>query len=211
MVVTFPFAFDGKETPEHVEYGNIFVAVTRKNLPNAIVVQMADMTTKAIGNVDSVYRTPAGLAPEGASIHKAAPGIAFAEWYFDAMINFPSEEFVRLDYDVMVRGDISDVFEHPFDIAIAKEDKGRMNNGVVFVKNKAFFSEAKRAYLDTQKDNWQDVQTAMQVTIDTGYFRVRKLPQTYNQLFDPAKPFPADTKLLHFKGSRKNELVGYPR
>lgn len=208
MVITFPYAFGGKETPEHVELGNLFVSVTRKYVPKAQIVQMSDEETAEIKGVDSVFRLKTPPLTGNPTRHRAAPGIAFAEWYFDAMMAFPAERFLRADYDVMIREDVSDVFHSAvFDIAIAKEHNGRMNNGIVFVRNKDVFLAAKEAYAQTTRDNWQDVQTAMQRVIDSGEFRVKKLPETYNTIYGGERAIPSEVKILHFKGARKGAML----
>ena len=208
MVITFPYAFGGKDTEDHRTIGRLFVKVTRKYV-KAEIVQMSDDLTAEIPGVDSCFRvTPPPFVGDPRA-HKAAPGISYGIWYFDAMASFPHKEFLRLDYDAMIREDVSDVFNGSFDIAI-RELKGRVNNGVVFVKNRDFFRSAKEAYLKTGMDNWQDCQTAMQTVIDSGEFRVKKLGETYNMISKPERTTDwASAKILHFKGQRKELLINH--
>lgn len=196
MVIAFEFAFQGKETDYHKEIGALFVRVTRKYQPKAKIIQLSDLETGEIQGVDLCFRVDSS---------------PFAIWNFDATLLFPAPQFLRVDYDTMIRGEVSDVFEHDFDIAIAKEHNGRMNNGVVFVKSKAIFEDAKQHYLhDTPMDGWQDIQTAMQMSIDSGLFRVRKLDQSYNLIFKPDRMIsavPDEAKIVHFKGMRKGMML----
>ena len=208
MVIAFPFAFGGKETHDQRVIGEMFVRVTRRHI-KAEIVQMSDDVTEAVTGVDSCFRVTPPPFTGDPSAHKAAPGIAFGIWYFDAMASFPAKEFLRLDYDVLVREDVSDVFDGNFDVAL-REMKGRVNNGVIFVKNKEFFKRGKEEYLKTGMDNWQDCQTATQAVIDSGEFRVKKLGEAYNMVLKPERMDGwQSAKLLHFKGQRKGLMVDY--
>jgi len=133
----------------------------------------------------------------------------FGQWYFDSMENFPHEVFIRVDYDVVVKHDPWDEFKHDFDIAIAKETNGMMNNGIVLVKNRAFFHECGKVYLErTSKDGWNDIQVATQLTIDDGKFRVRKLdPRLYNVLPKNPRQYRSDAVMIHFKDKRKDWML----
>ena len=194
MIVAFPFAFNGAESKYNHEIGLSFVRTARKYLKTVEIVQMSDMKTGEVPGIDSCFRVDSW---------------PFGIWYFDAMLAFPAEQFLRIDYDAMIRRDVSDVFSHDFDIAIAKEHNGRMNNGVVFVKNKEVLKDAQANYMKTGMDNWQDIQTAMQETIDSGLFRIRKLDESYNMIFKPDRQvtIPEDTHIVHFKGVRKELIV----
>ena len=194
MIVAFPFAFNGKETEKEIALANLFIRAIRKVDPPVTLIQMSDEKTVQLAGTDGCYR-----------VDEEPLGI----WYFKAMIQFPVEQFLRLDYDIIMREDVSDVFRQDFDIAIANEGKTTMNNGVVFVKSKDLFKEALDHYRQTPMDNWQDIQKAMQLAINTGKFDVLRLdPMVYN--FYPERdkaPYPSEAKVLHFKGSRKERMV----
>lgn len=197
MIVAFPFAFAGKEETKHIALAELFVKQMRKYQPHAKIIQMSDRPTAAIKGTDGCVRTdswPLGL------------------WSFTSAMTFPEPQFLKLDYDTIVQGDVSDVFEQDFDIAIAKERSHEvMNNGVVFVQNREFFADALKRYeTETQMDNWRNVQDAMQLTINSGRFNVLKLePDVYNYFtskeegLTKAARYPTSAKILHFKGSRK--------
>lgn len=172
----------------------LFIHEIRKRTKGTHIVQMSDIDTGRVEGVDSVHRCESW---------------PFGVWYYDAMLSFPAKEFLRLDYDCVILRDVEGVFALDFDVAIAKERDLVMNNGVVFVKDKAIFEEAKRAYLKSEQDNWMDIQIAMQAAIDTGSFKVRKLALSYNQPFKRSRPVPEETKILHFKGAMKSEMLDY--
>ena len=192
MIVGFPFAFGGNVSKEQQELAELFVKMMRRFQPDATLVQMTDITTMAIKGIDECFRTKSDrLGP----------------WYFNAMSNFPAEQFLRLDYDTVVRGDVSDVFNAPFDIAISKERNGLMNNGVVFVKDRGIFEDALDFYEnETLKDDWYDIQASMQMAIDDGQYRVKKLDQGIYNYFYEAKSIPQEAKIVHFKGFQKKHM-----
>lgn len=196
MIVAFPFAYMGKEKQSDVELADLFVRLIRKHQPRVTLVQMTDKATGVINGIDECFRH--GDGPHGL-------------WYFNAMCAFPGDEFLRLDCDIVMRGDVSDVFDQDFDIAIARERTPIMNTGVVFVKNKRFFVDAMKQYQEnTKQDNWGDIQTATQKAINSGAFNVLRLDaDVYN--YYPSKDrtrsreilYPASAKIMHFKGARK--------
>lgn len=194
MIVAFPFAFNGKETEVEISLANLFIREIRKVDPPVTLIQLSDEATVELKGTDGCYRVDA--EPLGI-------------WFFKAMIQFPAEQFLRLDYDIIMREDVSEVFRHDFDIAIANEGKGVMNNGVVFVKDKEFFKLALDCYMTTEMDNWQDIQKAMQMAINTGKFVIHRLdPVIYNHYPERSSaPYPDSSKILHFKGSRKERMI----
>ena len=159
-----------------------------------IIVQMASMESKALPFVDVVHRVKMDN---------------FGEWYFECMASLPYWDFLRLDHDIIMRLPPWEVFDHHFDIAVAKEHKGMMNNGVVFVRNKAFFTYALEVYRNrTTRNDWNDIQVATQLAIDDGVFRVRKIdPNVYNCIPDRADGVHPDAKIVHFKDERKEWML----
>ena len=189
MNIATPFAFSGNETKEQKDLGALFVRFARKSHPKANIIQLSDMKTSEIEGIDSCYR---------------APMEALGLWYFDVMNDFQEREFLRVDYDCMIRADVSEVFEYEFDIAIAKEDAKIMNNGVVFVRDREIYKYARKMYMEnTGQDNWQDIQKAMSMAIDSGLFRVKRVPsEIYNYVYK-RKEVAEKAKIVHFKGDRK--------
>ena len=192
MVIAVPFAFGGKETSKDMELAELFVRFARKSHKTAGIVQLSDMETAQIPHMDSCFRTSS--APHGL-------------WYFDMVLTFPEREFLRVDYDCMIRDDVSDIFGYDFDIAIAKEHKGVMNNGVVFVRDRGIYEYAKARYLQTDMDNWHDIQNSMSFAIDSGLFKVKKLPADIYNFIYKRVPFPDTAKIVHFKGDRKHLMM----
>lgn len=194
MILSFPFAFGGKETAVHVGQGDLFVRMARRFSRGVKIVQMTDMETVEIAGVDECVRSESG---------------ELGGWYFRAMAEFPHREFLRVDYDVVVREDVSDLFRHDFDIAIAKERNGHMNNGVVFVKTPEFFDVAAAFYAHhTKRNGWTDIENATQLAIDSGSFKVKKLPpEIYNHI--PDGTILPVAQIIHFKGALKSSMSDY--
>jgi|SRR3990167_2497671 len=195
MIVAFPFAFNGLETEKEISLANLFIRSIRKVSPAVRLVQMVDERTAILKGTDGYARLKGEYQ--------------FGEWLFESLIHFPAEQFLRLDYDIIMREDVSDVFQYDFDIAIAKEGRGVMNNGVVFVKNRDFYKASLDFYKTTTMDNWQDIQKAMQMAIETNDFLIHRLEQPVYNYYPgrDGEPYPEDAKILHFKGSRKKRMI----
>jgi hypothetical protein len=194
MIVAFCYAFNGKQTAHHARLAEVFIKTIRRFNNDIELVQMGDDKTPVLEGVDSVVRRP---------------NKEFGQWYFESMIEFPAEQFLRIETDTVLKGDCSEVFAHDFDIACGKEHKGAMNNGVVFVKNKDFFVENLKVYKErTSVNGWNDIQVSTQMTIDDGKFRVRKLdPKIYNCIPDRRPGYLPETKIVHYKDVRKAWMI----
>lgn len=192
MIVAFPFAFNGREDQTHLAQADLFIRVMRKLQPSYKIVQLTDRQTRGLSGIDGEVRVDSN--PLGV-------------WYFTAMSQFPANEFLRLDYDIVIRQDVSDVFKRDFDVAVSTEDR-TMNNGVVFVKSKRIFGDALKHYLDdTRQDNLGDIQIAMTMAM-RGY-NVLSLPrEVYNYRQESSlTTYPDTAKIVHFKGSKKKAMV----
>jgi len=205
MIVAFPYSYCGWERKKDLrDIVNTFARVFKQQWPNDKLVQATDAKTCEVKGVDECVRLD--VEP-------------FGIWYFSAWINFPYDEYLRIDDDVVVRADVSEVWDEKFDIAIADERGSKshnkfrmttMNGGVVFVRNRDFFRESLKHYKEeTGMDNWQDLQIAMQMTINAGNFLVHRLdPMVYNYYPENDRtPHPALPKIIHYKGKRKSRMV----
>ena len=193
MIIGFPLSFMGPIPEEALAIAELFVRLTRKFQPDARLVQMTDIETPGIHGV-KCSRTPR-IGDLGV-------------WWFEASIAFPEKEYLRADYDLVIRGDVSDVFTHPFDMAIAKETNDVMNNGVVFIRDRDILKDALGFYHNaTSHDGWQDVQKAMTMAIDCGKYRVKKLDRDiYNFIYKQTK-VPDTARIIHYKGWRKKLML----
>lgn len=170
-----------------------FISTVRL-ISNVRLIQMTDNDTPVLEGVDDVFRFPRRT---------------FGEWYFEAMAEFPADESLRLDVDVlMLKNPVSVFSNREFDVAFAKEIKGTLNNGVMFARNKRFFVDCLHEYQKTSRDNWNDIQVATQAVVDSGRYRVMKLDRRfYNHIPDRPKDFPPGVKLVHFEGHSRKEWM----
>lgn len=188
MNIAFSYSWNGNPPPDKASYGKAFVRI---NKGKGKLIQVSDLETPQIEGVDECIRFPREKG--------------FAEWFFRSAMDFPYDHALRTEHDVVIRGDVSGVFLGDFDVAVAKEKKGMMNNGVVFVKNRNFYSACRHQYYtNTNKDNWNAIQVAVQLAIDEGAFRVRKLdPEIYNCIPDRPRGFNPNALIVHYKDDRK--------
>lgn len=185
MIVAFPFSFQGDPPPMYRGLAEKFCHAARD--AGARVYQVSDTDTPMVSGADRCFRYERKTT--------------FAEWYFGSMYTFPEDEFLRLDCDVLIRELPTEVFAQPFEIAIAKENKGAMNNGVVFVRDRNFAKDCYYAHQDrTSRNEWNDIQVAIQMVINDGSYNVLRLdPDVYN--FMPQKHGEyGNAKLVHFEG-----------
>jgi hypothetical protein len=171
-------------------------------MPTVELVQFTDLQTLPFDGVDRVSRTPIG--PIALSVLEAYASCV-GDWLF-------------VDTDVVIQRDVREVFQKPFDVAVATREgtllekekdvkfMKRMpyNKGAVFSRNRGFWLDAVavcKAYGQARKE-WMGDQQAMNDVIETELYDVLVLPNTYN--YPPkSKTDMAGKAILHFKGSRK--------
>ena len=184
MQVNVVFILFGGRTTEFAE---IMVASAKRRMPDCRAIQLSDEKTKPAKGAELIVRPMRGL---------------LSDWYFDQLENLPVSQFINCEEDTIFKSDVSDVFENTFDIAGSRDAKGIMNAGVTFVKNRSFYSEMRKFYQLTSKDEWNDLQVARQMTAESGLFRVKILPKQYNHIPSHPKDI-VGAKIVHYKDIRK--------
>jgi hypothetical protein len=180
----------------------------RAAMPGVEVFQFSNESSGILHGVSGYFRKEGKNTKRLRLEHYAAEG----EWLF-------------IDTDCWVQGDLRDVFNREFDIAIANRDGSLLdmevgsnfmlkmphNLGVVFSRCPEFWSDALatwEAYEDrTKEEIWSD-QLAVCDTIKAGKFNVLVLdggefnlsPKKRDQFVDGAK-------VLHYKGARKTWML----
>jgi len=176
----------------------------KKAMPGVEVFQFSNETSGILHGVSGYFRKEGKNTKRLRLEHYAAAG----DWMF-------------IDTDCWVQGDLRGVFDQEFDIAIANRDgslleqeigsefMSRMphNLGVVFSRCPEFWEFALKvwdAYDDPTKDAiWSD-QLAVCETIKTGKFNVRVLDgKEFNLSPMKREQFVDGAKVLHYKGARK--------
>jgi lipopolysaccharide biosynthesis glycosyltransferase len=194
------FVLVGNDRP----WAKLMVASVREHLPNARIVQMSDPDTAAI--VDEVIRKPY----DGRMM----------TFRLDHLADFPHETMLILDDDCIVKGDLSHVFGHVFDVALTLRtgpvyyEKINMtescpyNTGVMFSRSQEFWERAAMVArnLPDRFQRWWGDQMAVGLTARRGGWIVHDLDvQRYN--WSPgAATDTSDALVWHYKGKRKDWL-----
>lgn len=187
LSVVFPL-FGGRDT----ELAKIMVRSVKQWMPWCRVIQLSDEKSSPAGDVEMIVRTWKGK---------------FSEWYFGHMESLSVGDFINCEDDTIFKQSVADVFDDPFDIALTVGGNGIMNAGVTFVRNKRFYSDMKRFYELTSKNEWNDMQVARQMTAESGLYAVRRLSSKYNHI--PSHPGDVvGAKIVHYKDKRKDWLLG---
>ena len=190
------FVLVGNDRP----WARLMVASVREHLPNARIVQMSDPDTDAI--VDEVIRKPY----DGRMM----------TFRLDHLADFPHETMLILDDDCIVKGNLSHVFGHVFDVALTLRtgplyyEKINMtescpyNTGVMFSRGGKFWKRAAEVChrLPDRLQRWWGDQMAVAVTAQKGGFRVRELDTHYNWT-PKERDDTSDALIWHYKGTRK--------
>lgn len=189
------------------------VRSVRAAMPGVRVVQFTDETSSAVTGVDVQRLSPAPL-----SLHRARHFANVAgDWLF-------------LDTDVIVQRSVADVFDSPFDIAVAdrnwtKTAKGEYraggqpdyvarypyNAGVIFSRSSAFWQDVVR-YLTTHRElqlSWTGDQLALCELAKSDRYTVKVLPgMIYN--FPPEGAHDPDLNnaaIAHYKGKQRKPFL----
>lgn len=197
----------GDVTP--IRLASRMVKSVRKNIPDARVVQFTHKADNALSFVDDV-------------VIRSANGMGLMEARIDHFANYPHDEALFLDPDILVQKDVWEVFDNPFDIAIAHRNEPLTldgadvskdmpyNTGVIFSRGVNFW----RATLELMKPmslddrNWFGDQIAVAQLIKDGHFKVREIDnKIYN--YSPKKESEnvSACSIVHYKGNRKEWML----
>ncbi len=186
------FCLEGTIDPKpYIRIASLMVESVKRHMPNAEIIQHTDMTFPAVPGVTVVRRDLPGDHIE-------------RRWTHCAKTEGP---FISLDCDVVVKRDLSGVFDRQFDVAMCRtpdRPDRAYNAGVLFVKTPAFFDEVISAYrTKTKRDEWEDSQRALTIAADGTKRIVLDMPfDEYN--FTPTAPGQgAGAAIIHYRGLRK--------
>jgi len=182
------------------------VRSVRRVIPNARIVQMSDKGTPEVPGVDEVRRLPYdGYLMKFRLKH-------LADW--------PHEQALILDTDVIVKADVSDVFDQPFDLALTRRSKPEMsadgvdmakrhpyNCGVMFSRSPAFWLECYRWLQDAKPKLWGwwgDQEAVINVA---PRYNILDLPvEEFN--WSPSGPEElSDARIWHYKGAIRKQWM----
>ncbi len=175
------------------------------------IVQMTDEDCPKLDGVDEVVRRPYhGL---------------LSKCRMDHLRDYPHDEMLILDTDVLVKRDVSHVFDRDFDVALTKRyrpvrtetgyDMTKIypyNCGVMFSRSRGFWRDCTE-FLDEQPidiNQWMGEQLSMCVVAENGKHRVLDLPvNEYNWTPAEVGQPHGDARIVHLKGNRKDWYTSY--
>lgn len=201
--LTICFAMQGESCRGSVqERVQVVLHAIRQHLPKAWVVQLSNATFPAAPGVDAVHRR----ANEG----------DFIRWAFRSMLDLLADRnpVLQLATDIIVRRDVSEVFDQDFDVAACRYPE----RPTIYCGDTNFIQQGGRRLWETAldlyeatphlHDGWEGGQTAFTLAMSRARVRVRDLDsQVYN--FTPDRPgqIPASAALVHYRGVRKDFLL----
>lgn len=193
----------------------LLMASIRAAMPGVPIAQLTDPTSLAIAGVDEVFRG------------HAAP-LSVARPTLFAMLR---GDWLFLDTDIIVRGDVRHVFDQKFDVALADRNwihiqegekfraRNPYNAGVAFSRSPAFW-EATLEAVNAAGEKWQTsfMGDQMAMAVAAGWhkgerrsnpFHVLELPgMRYNYPpSGPKDPGMANALIVHYKGPRKQWML----
>lgn len=176
-------------------------------MPCVEIVQLTDEHTKQVKGASKVIRKP--FDGHLMTFRMAHLAELDGNW-------------ITFDTDVIVKADLSHVFNEKFDVALTKrhgkilDERGKdivammpYNTGVMFSRNPQFWKEAYRLLLKMPESahRWWGDQLSVRLVADSNKYTLLELPcDTYN--YSPKnKDDHKDSLVLHFKGTRKEWIL----
>lgn len=202
VAITFLHVGEDLTLPE------IMVQSVRNALGSVEIIQMTDESTPVVSGVSSVVR-------------KRFNGylMTFRMEHLAALRG----EWITLDTDVVVNGDITQVFSQDFDVALTKRygkildpdgidivEHMPYNTGVMFSRNHQFWEGAYKQLLlqmPQSAHKWWGDQLSVRIAADSGRFNVLELPCDKYNYTPAAQGEKSDALVIHYKGKRKEWMI----
>lgn len=199
------FFFVLKTDPAHYLHAAALVREATLSMPYATRVQLTDSTTPEVPGITRAQR-----------IQSSAPLLEQRLVHYAAL----EGEWLLIDTDVMVKDDVSDIFDDPvFDVALVDRNWPHLpqgdkmlidmpfNTGVVFTRCQTFWTEVLdtwQGYPASTRNDWMSEQRAVADVVRSGHYKVKILPGSiYNYPPKFAADVPATANLAHFKGPER--------
>ena len=173
------------------------------------VVQLSDLHTPAVDGVDEVVRIPMR--------------VPLMTYRMKHLALCPYEQWVTFDTDIMVKKQVSDVWERKFDVALTRRPRGKcldpngvdiapnmpFNTGVMFSRDKAFWCEC-YDWLKTQpadRQDWWGDQLSVAEIANQHRYHVLVLPSEEFNWTPKDRAEVSDARIWHYKGERKEWML----
>lgn len=174
------------------------------------IVQMTDEDCPRIPGVDEVVRKPYyGLLSKSRMDH---------------LRDYPHDEMLILDTDILVRGDVSHVFDRDFDVALTKRyrpvrsetgyDITRLypyNSGVMFSRSRGFWKDCADLFLSEfaiEDAQWVGEQLSINMIAERGRYNVLDLSCDLYNWTPTERDEVSQAFIHHYKGGRKAWMHG---
>lgn len=192
-----------KEVPWYLP---IMLKSVREHMDWPIVLMTDETLDVSDLDVDEVIRRPCGER------------IALSR--IEHLYHFPHKETLNLDNDVIIRKNILDVFDNPFDVALTwrqatRTDNfgrplNRFNSGVMFSRSKEFWADCLEWFKDKgdRTAEWGGEQRSVNFVSGAGKFAIHELPcSTYNWSPSQHKQRNDKAHVWHYKGSQRKQWM----
>ena len=191
------FMFYGPQQPELAKR---MIASVREHMPDVIITQLTDTRTRALAEVDEVRRID---------------GANYGYLVYKHMATLP-EPFIRLDYDMIVQGDLTHVLEDTdlafnthSDPVVTRSDWGMKypyatclwaaRNG-----GKEFAESFRGLHIISGRDDWLGLVPSVNEAIEASTLNIRMLEgYIYNYTPKDRNDRPKEALVIHYKGKRK--------
>lgn len=183
------------------EIAKVMIASVREHMPNAIVTQLTDMASRKVPGVDELRRHDGKMYQYLLGRHMADCPLPF----------------IRLDYDMIVQGDLSHILDGEHELAfnlhgdenVINSEYGRRSpiaGSVSAFKTHRFAVDLRRAQIESGLDDWLG---ALHVHNEVArrYSTLLLDGRIYNYTPKDREDRPADALVIHYKGLRKHWMV----
>lgn len=198
MKIAFPFA---GEIPASI--AGVMIDSCRRVMPGVPIYQLTDLKTQALPNAIPVRKNFQDI------------GELILNHFLDL-----EGEVLKLDYDMIVQRDVSEVFRLPFDFALTRRPlndltissnirvRNPYNHGVMFLRNsKEFFRLALKEYMDSGR-HWMNIPVALDTAAAMTTLKWVELPgERYNYTPKLRDEDVSHCSIVHYKGARKWWMV----
>jgi hypothetical protein len=189
------------------EIALVMIESVRKHMPNVIITQLSDMTSRRVYGVDEIRRVDA----------RSYPYLLYKH-----MSELPTP-FIRVDYDMIFQGDITHILDDDIDLAMnlhgdpkvlgSKWGKAYPYATCIWgAKNKAkeFAEDFRNRHMESRRDDWLGLIPSVNEVLVTGKYRVKALPgEIYNYTPIDRHDRPKDALVIHYKGNRKHWMLPF--